>query len=144
MDAKPKVSLEDLVSEVNKVLHVIQNHKGPLPPEVLADFKRLKGLLDNFHEDIEDLIKLGDIDINKLKEAIINSPDVKSNDKQLIKQSIDLEKEARVIELALSKAMENNNEPKTKTPSGNKKKQQIKERKKLFKTIGGDKNWIPM
>ena len=45
-----------------------------------------------------------DIDIESAKKEILESPNIRSSDKQLIQRSKDIEREARVLKLALSKA----------------------------------------
>jgi signal transduction protein with GAF and PtsI domain len=141
MENKPEPTLENLLEQINKTLEIIQNHQDPinLSPELLKDIDKLETAVAQFKEDSQELFQLLDIDIEDWKEELLESHQVRSSDKQLIKRAEDIEKEARVMKLALARNRER----------GNKKTQrdadkQIKERRKLFKPMGGDKKWIPL
>lgn len=143
MESKPKPTLEDLFSVINETLEIIQNHKGPihLTPELLADIDKLGALVADFKENNQLLFEILDIDIESAKKEILESPNIRSSDKQLIQRSKDIEREARVLKLALSKA-KSKERGKDRQSQGGTKEQ--KERRKLFKPLGGDKNWLPL
>lgn len=137
-------TLQDLFEQIEKTIQLIQNHKGPIKmtPDLVADIEKLEKVVQNFAEDNQELFKVLDIDIEKFQEEILESNHVRSSDKQLIKHAKDIETEARVMKLALTKGRERRRKnPKDKQENN---KRSIKERRKLFKTIGGDQKWIPL
>jgi hypothetical protein len=141
---KPKPDIEDLLSSINEILDAIQKHKGPikLTPDLISDIDKLEGMVKDFKECSEELFDMCDIDIESLKKEVIESPNIRSGDKQLIKRSEDIERDARVFKLALSKAKSKGRGKTSKGKENDKRK--IKERRKLFKQIGGDKTWLPL
>jgi signal transduction protein with GAF and PtsI domain len=144
MENKPEPSLEDLLEQINETLQVLQNHKGPIKmtPDLVADIEKLETAVTNFKEDSQELFEIFDIDIKELQQEILESDSVRSSDKQLIKRAKDIETEARVMKLALAKGIENRRKSPKDKQMGDKR--QMKERRKLFKTIGGDQKWIPL
>lgn len=144
MENQPEPTLQNLLEQVNETLQVIQNHKGPikLTPDLLADVEKLENAVTNFKEDSQELFEIFDIDIKELQQEILDSDTARSSDKQLIKRAKDIETEARVMKLALTQGKQKRRKsPKEKQDID---KRQMKERRKLFKTIGGDQKWIPL
>lgn len=143
MENKREPTLEDLLSTINETLAAIQNHKGPinLTPELLADITQLEAAVTDFKETSDELFELFDVDIQSLKQEILESPTVRSGEKQLIKQAEDIERDARVLKLALSKSKGRGKDRNKQSDAG---KQELKERRKLFKPLGGDKKWLPL
>jgi hypothetical protein len=144
MENKTEHTLQDLLEQINETLQVIQNHKGPIKmtPDLIADVEKLEVAVTHFKEDSQELFEIFDIDIKELQQEILESDTARSSDKQLIKRAKDIETEARVMKLALAQSKEK----KRKTPKEQQAsdKRQMKERRKLFKTIGGDQKWIPL
>ena len=146
MKNKPKHTLEDLFSTINETLEIIQNHKGPInmTPELLGDIDKLEAVVADFKENNQILFETLDIDIQNAKKEVLESTNIRSSDKQLIKRSEDIEKEARVIKHALSKAKSKIRGKHSQNLSSSGENKQKKERRKLFKPLGGDKTWIPL
>ena len=66
--------------------------------------------------------------------------------KQFLLHAKDMEQESLMLQKAFSQALEKSKKQK-RSKKGEKDEaieQQKKERRKLFKTIGGDKKWIPL
>jgi hypothetical protein len=145
MENKPEPTLENLLEQINETLQIIQNHKGPIKmtPDLVADIDKLETAVKDFKEDSQELFNMFDIDIKNLKQEVLESTQVRSSDKQLIKRAEDVEKEARVMKLALAKGREKRRKNKPESEK-NVDKRQMKERRKLFKSIGGDQKWIPL
>lgn len=144
MENKPQATLQDLLEQIDATLQVIQNHKGPInmTPDLVANLEKLETAVAHFKEDNQELFDLFNIDIKELQKEILESNTARTSDKQLIQRAKDIETEARVMKLALAKGKEE----RRKNPKDTKasEKRLIKERKKLFKTIGGDQKWIPL
>jgi hypothetical protein len=147
MEKKP-ISLEDLLSQINETMQIIQNHKGPIniTPELLADIDKLEAATGDFKETSQALFNLLDINSESYKKEVLESSATRSSDKQLIKRAEDIAREARVMKLALSKSIERGKGRKRErllSKNGD-KQQQMKERRKLFKPLGGDQKWLPL
>jgi|GEM_PF-4316310 len=143
MENQSRPTLEDLLSTMDETLKAIQTHKGPIhvTPELLADIGKLEVAVRDFKEANQLFFELFDIDIHSLKKEVLESPNTRSSDKQLIKRSEDIEREGRVTQLALSKAK---SKRRAKGTSSSAEKQQQKERRKLFKSLGGNTTWLPL
>lgn len=145
MDENPEPRFEDLLEQLHKTLKDIQNFKGPHSKELASDIEKLESAVGIFKKESQELIDTLDIDMESLKHKVLDSSDVRSDEKQFIKQTGDIEKEARVLKSALAEAKEKRGDKRgNRTSSQNAERDQMKERKKLFKTIGGDKKWIPL
>ncbi len=146
MEKKPD-SLEDLLVQIRKTMEILQNHEGSIQitPDLLTDIEKLEAATTDFKETSQELFDLLDIDSEGYKKEVLESTTTRSSDKQLIRRAEDIAQEARVMKLALSKAIERGRGTRReKLPSQKGDKQQIKERRKLFKSLGGDKNWLPL
>lgn len=146
MEDKPKSTIEDLLVLIDQMLKAFSEHKGPIKmtPDIIADIDKLEAAVAIFQEDSNELLKLLDINPQELKTSILESVAIRSSDKQLIKRAEDIEREARVIKFALSKMRTKGLKNKRQSEQQDNAKKQIKQRRKLFKTIGGDQKWIPL
>ncbi len=128
--------LQEVMNAIQQTMEIIANHEGPIPVEVYEDIEKLKLIAKEYKENVLAVYKKHGINIRELQDELLNSPDVRQSTKQAILQARDIELEARVIDRALTKAKKK----RKSTDQSDKKK--IKERKKMFKSIGGDQNWI--
>lgn len=142
-------SLDSLLVQVSEMIQMIQNHKGPISgnitPRVLEELELLEKTVVYFNDVNQQAFKDSHIDMERLEKETMHSPTISSKDKQLLLRAKDIERDARNLQLAFSKAIERGKRGQkgkmtTKAPS----RQKIKERRKLFKPLGGDKNWIPL
>ena len=143
MKEKQGVKLHDLLEQIAHLMQTIQNHKGPIhmTPDLASDIEVLKGAVSNLKEGNRAITEELDINPKELRKKLLSSDGIRSSEKQLLKQVKDIEIEAHVMNLACKKAKEKKrkNSVAGKDPE---EKRQIKERKKIFKTIGGDKKWL--
>lgn len=146
MENKPNPTIEDLLILIGDMVKNFSEHQGPIKmtPEILADIDKLEAAASIFKEDTEELFKILNINTKELKIDLLESSEIKTEDKQLIKRAEDIENDARVIKLALSKMQKKGRQSKSQAEDQESTKKQMKERRKLFKTIGGDQKWIPL
>lgn len=135
---------QELLEQVQMTHEAIKTCRSPLklPPELQTDIQNLRKAAGLLKENIQDIFKEMDIDAVALQKEVLESDDARMSDKQMIIQAMDLQKESEVFKAALDskkKGSKKNTESKNKGD-----KRLIKERKKMFKTIGGDQKWIPM
>ncbi len=145
MEKNPSSSLRILLEEMSKTLKIIQSHKGPfeITPDLNADIEKLEANVIEMKKKIQALVELLNIDIKTLKEETLQNEALRSSDKQLLKFAKDLEIEARVMQMGFKKGLSERKKLSSNDSKGD-DKQKIKERKKLFKSIGGDNKWIPL
>lgn len=150
-DEKSKPSMERMLTEMAEMMKKIEDYKGPLPttPEALGPLVGDIEMLKHFMDTIEDFVIApieAKVDLDALTQETLENPKISTNHKQIIKQSLEVDQEAKILKAAFKKVMDKN-KSRGKTKAGGKdaaSQQLIKERRKLFKTIGGDKKWIPM
>lgn len=139
-----KRSIERMMMEVADILETIRKNEDKtlnLTPKLIEAIKQLKTTADLLQQTNKKIFEDAQIDIEKLTIETLDSSAVTSKDKQLIKQSKQIQQDARKMRLEQEKKITLKNSEKDKQKEGNRQK---KERKKLFKSIGGDKNWIPL
>lgn len=146
MKKKP-ISLEELLVQIHETMQLIQNPSGVMniTPELLADIDKFEAAIANLTDNSQALFDLAGIDSESYKKEILESPQVRSSDKQLIKRAEDTAQEAYVMKLALSKSIARGKERKKRETLHSKHgDKQMKERRKLFKPLGGDQKWLPL
>lgn len=140
-----QASLDRLLSEVGDLLQIIQKIDSPLniTPEIATQIKQFEkafGMIDEiYQENFNQTLP----DIEKLKEEVIDSDsNLPQKEKQFFNRAKLIERDARKLQLAYSKALERGK--KSGAPENDAARQKRKERRKLFKPLGGDRNWIPL
>lgn len=143
MENKPEPTLENLMDAVNELLQSILNHQGPLniTPDLEEDIEKLRKTVSQFKEDSHQFFDALNIDIKEYEQEVLNDESIRTSDKQLIKRSKDIQLEARVMRSIVMREYKNR---KNHSSSGRGERRLVRERKKLFKTIGGDDKWIPL
>jgi hypothetical protein len=154
-------SLDRLLMEIGEILTLIQKSKG----RVHHVDEWVEKNLDYIEYTIRTLIQYNKENLQKanvtpeqLTQEALASPNTSPREKQLLQRAQEIEEDAILIQSAIAKGLENKRERKKVKPSTTKEfakgqeakeerdknKKQIKERRKLFKSIGGDKNWKPV
>ena len=141
MEKKP--TMDQLLLQITEILQMIHHPKGPcskdLSSELLTPLEILETAIPVMRQHLQDTFQKANIDVERVKQEFIESPTSRTSDKQLLIRAKNIERDARLLQYAFSKAMERGKR-RTKT----KYTQEMKERRKLFKSIGGDKTWIPL
>jgi hypothetical protein len=130
-------SLPALISQVSDLLQRIQTNTKPLnliSPEILTQLETLEKAMSAFVTINDTAIKDANIDIEKLN-AEITGPSISVKDKRLLERAKIIERDAKYLQIALSKSIREDNQD----DDVNKKKS--KARQKKFKRLGGD-GWL--
>ncbi len=143
-----RAQLNLLLSQIAEMLEAIQKPQKPLSgtdnPRILRELEWLETSLQTLNQCQEEVFRDANLDINQATKEILESPAANSSDKQLLKRAQEIQRDATALHLALSKAIQKDKgRKKTRAVNGN-TKEQMKERRKLFKPLGGDKTWIPL
>ncbi|CUI16015.1 hypothetical protein PNK_0381 [Candidatus Protochlamydia naegleriophila] len=142
---KEKNPIEPLLAQVADLIKRIQEHQGPISdnitPRVLEEIERLENAVALFEEVNQKTLQEADIDIEALRMNASRSAVLSDKDKQVLQRAREIEKDAKSLQFAFSKVIERG---KKAAPVQDPLKQQIKERRKRFKPLGGNKNWIPL
>lgn len=140
-----------MLSEIEEIIQAIQNHKEPISknitPEVLKQISDLEEAIGVLSELQRTAFEIAGIDQEKLKEEVLASTDINPKSKNLINRAESITREATTVKLALSKAIKKRKSSKKVLKSKEDDaatKQEVRERRKLFKSIGGDSSWIPL
>ncbi|WP_068467178.1 hypothetical protein [Candidatus Protochlamydia phocaeensis] len=147
---RDKNQIESLLTQVADLINMIQNHTGPISDNissrVLEEIERLEKAIALFDEINRKSLEEANIDIERLRMEFARSPLITPKDKQLMQRARDIERDAKNLQLAFSKVIERGQSSSAALEKAAKDplKQQIKERRKRFKPLGGNKNWIPM
>lgn len=144
MEKKP-AGVEDLLNAIQETVDTIQNKKGPIKitPELLADIETLKKAVSDLKKNTRELLDILEVNVRDVQKEILESPKLKTNEKQLIKHTDDLKKRMLAIKIAIAQASKSDNKLENIENQVVDKKQ-LKQRRKLFKSIGGNKKWIPL
>lgn len=138
-------SMNHALMQIGEMVQMIQNLEGPINvnPELIKELDGLKEAFALINEVTEKLVEKAG-----LKDEMSNSDDLSDRNKPLLVQRAKtIEKDARTLKTAYSKALEReqDQEPsKPPTPESIERSQKRRERRKLFKPLGGDKTWIPL
>ncbi len=141
-----KNPIEPLLAQVADLIKMIQEHQGPISdkitPRVLEEIERLENAVALFEEVNQKTLQEANIDIEELRMNASRSTALSSKDKQVLQRAREIEKDAKNLQFAFSKVIERGK--KAAASIQDPLKQQIKERRKRFKPLGGNKNWIPL
>ncbi len=145
---KNQTSINHLLDQVEELIQTIKTDKKPPSPSFNpqnsnVEIEVLKINLKALNDVQTDSFNAAGADFDQLVKETLDSSTIDEKDKEWLLRAKKLEDETRLLELAFAKAKEKGKKEKRgKTSSGG--KQQIRERRKLFKTLGGDKKWIPL
>lgn len=138
---KKKNPLDHLLMEMTEMIQLIQNHRGKISanitPQVLKKIENLEQALAVFEEANQRAFQEAGLDIERLKNETLESP-VESREKNLLQRAEMIASDARSLQLVLSREMKQGQKKPRKGASN------LNQRKKLFKPLGGDANWIPL
>ena len=150
MENSNQLKMERLLAEISELIDMIVNHKGPIiplknPKEVSEEIEKARVIMDAINDFLDDSHQSSD-DMETLAKRKLESSEVSNNEKQLLRHSLEVGQEAKVLQSAFALSLKRRKKSKLNKmdDQSTANKKQIKERRKLFKTIGGDKNWIPM
>lgn len=138
-------SILQLLKQITEMIDLIRQKGGDLSgkmtPEAIQDFNKLKESVALFNAANRKGFQDANIDIETLKKQVQVSDVVSEEDKRLLGEVGRVEKNLKEAKISLDKKTKQDQE----TLKLNKDtKQKMKERRKSFKSIGGDKKWIPL
>ncbi len=146
----PKELLARFTSEAGELIDLLENSDTPiahkLSPELLEEIEQLEKQLKEVHDQTRDLFQKANIDIQQLKKEALESSNLSPRDQRLFERAQQVKEHAAHTQKALKKAIESEGPaPKPrKAKTKHKESKDKKERRKLFKPLGEDKNWIPL
>jgi hypothetical protein len=143
-----KNPVEYLLGYIGELLKLIPQHQGPISqnvsPEILNELERLELAMAQFEELNKQTFKNADIDIENLKAETINSDKIVPKQKQLLKKSQEIQREAKQLQAQYAQVIEKSKVKSQASRERDPLKKEMKDRKKKYKPLGGDKNWIPI
>lgn len=147
MEKSNQEAMNHLLTEINDMLEMIETYTGPVKPlENPSINKHEIEMIGKFVEGLNDFcesLSQGE-EMETLKRKKAESPSVDANEKQFFLRAQEIEKRAEMLQKTFSKSLAKMRRKK-RTKKGEKGLSlEQKNRRKLFKTIGGDKKWIPL
>jgi len=137
-----------LLNQLVEIMNVIQNHKDglvPIPKELADELKRLEKEFALINESAKEFMKNIDKDFNTLRIETMHFPDIPENDKKTFERAVKVGRDAEILKAEVGKLRKKAGPSKTKKmKSSENDDSKIKERRKRFKPLGTDKNWIPL
>lgn len=154
-------SLDYLLMQVGEIISTIQNSKGKVDVTnewVEKDLEYIENTIRTLIQYYKENLQKANVTPEQLTQEALESPNTTPREKNLLQRTQEIEEDAILIQSAIAKGLERQKERKKSKPSttkeaakgkGNKEeiakhKKEMKERRKLFKSIGGDKNWKPV
>lgn len=138
-----KVSIEQLLEQIKEILTALENipntEPKELPPEVMVQLDIMESAVPIIKAHWESMYKEANIDMDAITNNLAESPDTEPRTKRIIEKAKEIERDAKLLQLANSAAIK-----RAKGKRKKKQSQQMKERRKLFKPLGGDDTWIPL
>lgn len=148
MKNNPKDMRENIINFLQETIKNIQGCRlaNKNKSEINDNINKLESKIREFNEHVEKLLRPLNIDLKSSSNQDLKSLKLKSSHKQFIDRLKDIQQDACLTKTALLLAeAKNKKNRKNKSRFKNStNKQQMKERRKLFKPIGGDKKWLPM
>lgn len=132
--------MEGLLADIADTMKLITTHQGPIgkienPETVKQNLDMWEKFLQAVNNTLEDMTPPGS-----------PTPELSPEQEAFLQRAKEIEQQGHVLEKAFASAL-GKTRKRAKGKNGEKEaelQQQMKERRKLFKTIGGDKKWIPM
>ena len=140
---KDKNPIDLLLKQIGDILDGIQSYQGPIgevSPQILEEVGRLEKAIALFEETNNKTFQEANIDINTLKNQTLQSHHTSPQKRQQLEKAQTLEKDAKRLQHALIQILAKRKLEDVKGSNT----QQIRERRKRFKRVGGNKNWIPL
>lgn len=136
--------VEAAINEIGNLLDKIKDPqnkiKDPLPPEVLKQLEKLEQEVKFVNQLNTQFFQEAGVDIQLVTQEIINAPETPLKEKRMLERSQSIQYEAKSLSQQLMVII---NKMKKQEPK-DQQKQIIKEHKKKFKPLGGNRGWIPM
>lgn len=146
----PKKLLARFTSEAGELIDFLENPDAPLanqlPPQLIEEIERLEKQLREMHDQTKEIFQKANIDIQQLKKEALESSNLSPRDQRLFERAEQVKDHASNTQKALAQAIKNEG-PTHKSSKAKKKhkpEKDKKDRRKLFKPLGEDKNWIPL
>lgn len=134
---------ESTLSKMIEILEMLEKNKlpeGDVPPEMQEILSKLNEEIFKLQEINKKLLESANLDEKNLRIEAMHSPHATDKQKRFLERAKNFTNDVKSLHKAATKAAK-----KRSPPGGNaESKQQSKERRKRFKPLGGDKDWIPM
>lgn len=138
-------------SQIIDFMNAVQRHDGPLKeltPELKKEIDNLETEFNRLYADAKQCIEEATIDPKTLRIETMRSSEVPAENKRMFDRAKQVERDIKALNTEMKKVTKNSKAQKDPLKGGKPgkgaTKQEIKERRKRFKPIGGDKDWLPL
>ena len=142
MENQPDPHREQSLEEAQHILQIFQKNSSSInmTPDLMNDMEKVNATVANFKEKTEQILNTIDQRLQNFSFPF-NEEGKSEIYQKLSEQSKNIAMNVRSLQLALSNTKRKKRG--SSSPMQERERRQMKERKKMFKTIGGDQKWIP-
>ena len=148
---KQQAVLNNLLTQLEEIFETLKQVKsapaGKPTPSLSANLDMLERGIKLLAVYQAKALRENRSNVNNPLEEIMTSPVTDPNTKEWLQRSKQIENHVQVFREALQRGLKRHKmrqKEKSTGSSATNTKQQIQERRKLFKTLGGDQKWMPL
>lgn len=143
-----EISMDEILMIISDILEMCKHPQNPnkeIPPVFYTKLERLESDIQILNTFLKDTYKKENVDIDQVIKERRKNPNLSPAEKETLKLAKNIDQEFHNVEDALTNTSKlKKAQKKLKSLPKGENKRQVKERRKLFKTIGGDQTWIPL
>ncbi len=144
--------LESMLTQMTDLMEAIREHKGPIneiSPEFIKEIEELKQRLVALNHTAKEQLAKASLDPKTIRIDVMGSSKLSDKEKRAFERATRVNRDVKMLKTEIEKTIKKRKQNKDLSISKPKKKTittkaQIQKRRKRFKPIGGDKNWIPL
>ena len=141
----PFISLLNQVVELMELIQKQTKLSPKIPEDLVKDVKLLKEKFKKIEEFTKSQLRESQTDSLNLRIETMNSSNMSEKDKKMLERALHIKRDMQMLKKALNeKRKKASLTLKTKNTSDSDEQANKKKRRKLFKPLGGERDWIPL
>ena len=137
-----------LLNQVVELMELIQNQtklSPKIPEDLVKDIKLLKEKFKKIEEFTRSELRDNQKDSISLRIETMNSSNMSEKDKKMLERALHIKRDMQMLKKQLNEERKKANSTiKKKNTSDSEDQANKKKRRKLFKPLGGERDWIPL
>jgi len=141
----PFISLLNQVVELMELIQKQTKLSPKIPEDLVKDVKLLKEKFKKIEEFTKSQLRDSQTDSLNLRIETMNSSNMSEKDKKMLERALHIKRDMQILKKALNEKRKKASPTlKTKNTSDSDEQANKKKRRKLFKPLGGERDWIPL